>query len=95
MRDVESGYHTVIEENISYWWAVDEDIIESCTNLMNRTENEKARSALSAIINDLRDHTEVLESMRESFRKVLSDVHRHSEMLQRLDQELHNQGLKI
>ena len=86
VKDVESGYHAAIEESISYWWAVDEDIIESYTTLMNKAEDEKTRSTFSAIIDDLRSHTEVLESMRESFKKMLRDVQRHAIMLQALDQ---------
>jgi DNA-binding Lrp family transcriptional regulator len=90
VRDVESGYHSLIEENISYWWAVEEDIIDSYTKLINRADDEKVRSALSEIIPDLRAHIEVLESMRESFKKILADVQRHGKMLQALyfDEEL-------
>ena len=28
-RDVESAYHAIIEENISYWWPIEEDVIDS------------------------------------------------------------------
>ena len=86
-KDVESAYHTLIEDNISYWWAVEEDILESYTKLMNRTDNERIESTLSRIIPELRDHVEVLESMRESFRKMLADGQRHAKMLQALRQE--------
>jgi DNA-binding Lrp family transcriptional regulator len=84
VRDVESGYHSLIEENISYWWAVEEDIIDSYTKLMNRTDDQKLRSTLSEILPDLRTHIEVLESMRESFKKMLADVQRHGKTLQAL-----------
>jgi DNA-binding Lrp family transcriptional regulator len=84
VRDVESGYHSLVDENISYWWAVEEDIIESYTRLMNGTDDGKVRSTLSEIIPDLRGHIEVLESMRESFKKMLADVQRHGKMLQAL-----------
>jgi DNA-binding Lrp family transcriptional regulator len=90
VRDVESGYHSLVDENISYWWAVEEDIIDSYTRLINRTDDGKVRSTLSEIIPDLRSHIEVLESMRESFKKMLADVQRHGKMLQALyfDEEL-------
>ena len=90
VRDVESGYHSLIEENISYWWAVEEDIIDSYTRLINRTDDEKVGSTLSEIVPDLKTHIEVLESMRESFKKMLVDVQRHGKMLQALyfDEEL-------
>jgi DNA-binding Lrp family transcriptional regulator len=90
VRNVESGYHSLIQENISYWWAVEEDIIDSYTKLMNKTDDQKLRSALSEILPDLRTHIEVLESMRESFTKMLADVQHHGKMLQALyfDEEL-------
>ncbi len=72
-RDVEAAYHKTIEENISYWWAVEEDIIESYTKLMNQTDNERVKSTMSKIMSELRDHVEILESMRESFKKLLTD----------------------
>ncbi|MGA8855836.1 MAG: hypothetical protein WB643_01595 [Candidatus Bathyarchaeia archaeon] len=84
VRDVELAYHRTIEENISYWWAVEEDIIESYTKLMNQTDNEKVKATLSKIIPDLKSHVEVLESMRESFKKILADVKNHGEMIQAL-----------
>lgn len=95
VKDVESGYHAAIEENISYWWAVDEDIIESYVKLMNKSGDQKVKSTLSKIIPDLRDHIEVLESMRESFKKMLADVQRHANMLQALDEELTQSPSKI
>lgn len=90
VRDTEAAYHRTIEENISYWWAAEEDIIDSYTKLINKTEDEKVKSTLSEIIPDLRNHIEVLESMRESFKKMLADVQRHGKMLQALyfDEEL-------
>jgi hypothetical protein len=90
VREAEAAYHRTIEENISYWWAAEEDIIDSYTKLINKTEDEKVKSTLSDIISDLRNHTEVLGSMRESFKKMLADVQRHGKMLQALyfDEEL-------
>lgn len=84
VRDVELAYHRTIEENLSYWWAVEEDILESYTKLLNRTDNERIKSTLSKIMPELRDHVEVLESMRESFRKIVGDVRHHGELLQAL-----------
>jgi hypothetical protein len=84
VRDVELAYHRTIEENISYWWAVEEDILDSYTKLMNSTDNERIKSALSKIVPELQGHVEVLESMRESFRKIMSDVRHHGELLQTL-----------
>lgn len=83
-RDVQSAYYAIIDENISYWWALEEDIIDSYTDLMHKIDNEDVRSTLSRIIEDSRNHIEVLESMRESFRKMLADEQRHAQMLQAL-----------
>jgi len=87
-RDVEAAYHKTIEENISYWWAVEEDIIESYTKLMNQTDNERVKSTMSKIMSELRDHVEILESMRESFKKLLTDAQRHAKTLQTLNEDL-------
>jgi rubrerythrin len=90
VRNAEEAYHRAIEENISYWWAVEEDIIESYTKLINQTEDEKVKSTISEIISDLRNHIEVFESMRESFKRMLADAQRHGKILQALyfDEEL-------
>jgi rubrerythrin len=95
VKDVESAYEAAIEDNISYWWAVEEDIIDSYVKLMNRSGDEKVRSTLSKIIPDLKDHIEVLESMRESFKKMLADVQRHANLLQALEEELKQGSCKI
>ena len=86
-EDVESAYHGVIEENISYWWALEEDVIDSYNNMMKKTDDEKTKSTLSRIIEDSRNHIEALESMRESFRKMLADEVRHAKMLKALSRE--------
>jgi len=86
-QDVQSAYHAVIEESISYWWAIEEDVVDSYTNLINETDSEKVRSTLAKIIEDSRNHIEALESMRESFRKMLADEQRHAKMLQALSKE--------
>lgn len=83
-EDVESAYHGVIEENISYWWALEEDVVDSYTSLISKTDDEKVRGTLARIVEDSRSHIEVLESMRESFRKMLADERRHAKMLREL-----------
>jgi rubrerythrin len=83
-RDVVSAYQGVIEENISYWLAVEEDIVDSYTKLMNKASNPKVSSTLSQIVEDTRDHIEALESIRQSFRKILADDKRHTQLLEAL-----------
>jgi len=86
-KDVMSGYQSVIEENISYWEAVEEDVVGSYTKMIDRTENEKVKSILSEIVEDSKKHIEALGSIRQSFRKILTDDQRHARLLQDISQE--------
>jgi rubrerythrin len=83
-RDVLSGYQQVIEENVSYWMAVEEDIVDSYTKMADRTENIKLRKSLASLIEDSKEHIEVLRSIRENFRKIAEDAVRHGKMLEEL-----------
>ena len=83
-RDVVSAYQRVVEENLSYWLGVEEDIVDSLTKMMNSSENPKMKSVLSEIVRDTRNHIEALESIRESLKKILADDQRHAKMLQEL-----------
>jgi len=86
-KDVMSAYQRVIEENISYWEAVEEDVVDSYTKMIDRTEDQKVRSTLSKIVQESKDHIEALGSIRQSFRKILTDEQRHARLLQDLSQE--------
>lgn len=86
-KDVMSGYQSVIEENISYWEAVEEDVVGSYTKMIDRTENERVKSILSEIVEDSKKHIEALGSIRQSFRKILTDDQRHARLLQDISQE--------
>jgi rubrerythrin len=79
-KDVESGYHDVIEENLIYWLAVEEDIIESYTKLAKQTDK---------IIEDSKSHIRILTSIRTSFTKIMSDEQRHAKLLEELRAEPH------
>jgi rubrerythrin len=83
-RDVVSAYQRVVEENLSYWLGVEEDIVDSLAKMMNSSENPQMKSVLSEIVRDTRNHIEALESIRESFKKILADDQRHAKMLQEL-----------
>jgi bacterioferritin (cytochrome b1) len=85
--DVFSGYQRIVEENISYWLAAEEDMVDSYKRMLQQTSDEKTKSTLAEIIEDSRKHIEALESIRESFRKILADAQRHVGMLQELSQE--------
>ena len=80
-------YQRIIEESISYWLAVEEDMVDSYNKLLKQTNEEKTKSTLTKIIQDSSNHIEALESIRESFRKISADAQRHVDMLQELSKE--------
>lgn len=86
-KDVESGYHGVIEENLSYWLAVEEDIVESYTKLIKQSDNKKIKTTLSKIVEDSKNHIRILTSIRKSFNKIMIDEQRHAKLLQELADE--------
>jgi bacterioferritin (cytochrome b1) len=85
--DVFAGYQRIVEENISYWLAVEEDMVESYTKMLNEARDDKTRSTLSEIVRDSKDHIEALESIRENFKKILTDARRHVDMLQEISNQ--------
>jgi len=88
-KDVESGYHGVIDENIAYWLAVEEDIIESYTKLMKQTNNRKIKTTLARIIDDSKNHVRMLTSIKKAFAKIMADEQRHARLLEGLTDEFH------
>ena len=90
-RDVESGYDRVIDEHITYWIAVEEDIVDSYSKLIAKTENLKSRTILSDIVADSRRHAEMLKSVAETFRKIMLDEEKHARLIQQLAQEAHKE----
>ena len=88
-KDVESGYHGVIDENIAYWLAVEEDIVESYTKLVSGTENKKIKTTLAKIIEDSKNHIRILTSIKKSFTKIMNDEQRHAQLLESLREEFH------
>jgi hypothetical protein len=84
-RDVLSGYQRVIEENISYWIAVEEDIVDSYAKLAGRSEG-KVKDVLTRLMDDSKEQIEVLGSIRENFRKIAADAVIHGKMLEELAQ---------
>jgi rubrerythrin len=90
-KDVEIGYHGAIDENITYWLAVEEDIIESYTKLMKNTDNKKIKNTLTKIIEDSKNHIRILTSIKKSFDKIASDERRHAELLEDLRQDFKKQ----
>ncbi len=83
-KDVLSAYQSVIDEKISYWIAVEEDIVDSYRKLADQNENIKLRAALTKLVEDSREHIEVLRSIRENFRKIAAEEAQHGKMLEEL-----------
>jgi len=88
-QDVEVGYHGVIEENLTHWIAVEEDIIESYTKLADQSDNNKIKSTLTKIVDDSKNHVRILNSIQKSFAKIMTDEQRHAKLLQDLADEFH------
>lgn len=88
-KDVEAGFHGVIEENISYWLAVEEDIVESYMKLAKTSRNRKIKTTLAKIIEDSKNHIRMLTSMRRNVNKIMADEQRHAAMLQELADKIH------
>jgi rubrerythrin len=86
-KDVLSAYQRVIEENICYWMAVEEDIADSYKKIADQSESAKVRTTLARLIEDSKDHIEALGSIKESFRKIAADELRHGKMLEELAEE--------
>jgi len=83
-KDVEVGYHSAIDENITYWLASEEDIIESYSTLVKNTKDPKVQQTLTEIIHDSQNHIRMLNSIKEAFNKILSDERRHAKLLEEL-----------
>jgi len=86
-KDVEVGYHNAIEEHILLWLATEEDIIESYSKLIEKSESRRIKTTLTKIIDDSKNHILMLTSIRKSFDKIASDEHRHAKMLEGLRTE--------
>lgn len=88
-KDVEVGYHGVIEENLTHWLAVEEDIIDSYTKLADQSDNKKIKTTLTKIVEDSKKHVRILTSIRKSFTTIMTDEQRHAKLLQDLADEFH------
>jgi len=95
-KNVELGYHGVIDENIAYWLAVEEDLIESYIKLLKKTVpfqelketgSEKMKTILTQIVRDSENHVRMLTSIKQGFTKIMNDEHHHAQMLESLREE--------
>jgi rubrerythrin len=86
-KDVETGFHSIIETNVSYWLAVEEDVADSYKRLIKNSDNKKIKSTLTRIVADSKNHVRILTSIRKSFDKIMHDEQRHARLLQGLAEE--------
>jgi rubrerythrin len=86
-KDVEMGYHGAIDENITFWLAAEEDIIDSYSTLLKNAKDAKTQKTLTEIINDSKNHIKLLTSIKETFDKIASDEHRHAKLLEELKEK--------
>src|SRR5208337_2504374 len=87
-ENVEIGYHHAIEENVLFWIATEEDIIESYSKLLKGTDNKKIKATLTKIIQDSKNHVLMLTEIRKRFSSIASDEQRHAKMLEDLKGEV-------
>jgi len=83
-KSVEAGYHGVIDEHISYWIAVEEDVADSYSKLMERTDNPKVKAVLEKIVNDSRRHAEMLRAVSDTIEKIMKDEEEHAKLIEEL-----------
>ena len=87
-QDVESGYYSVIHENVSYWIAVEEDVIESYTKLMETSPGTQLMSTLQSIVEDSKKHRSMLSRISSTLDSIVADEKRHEKMLSELRSRL-------
>ncbi len=87
-QDVEFGYHSVIDENITYWMAVEEDVIESYTKLIEKSESPEMKRTLGQIVEDSKKHRRLLEQVSTTLKDIVADEERHAKMLTNLQDHL-------
>lgn len=80
-QNVESGYHATIDEYLSYWMAVEEDVVESYTKLVETIQNSEVKETLRRLIEDSKKHRKMLEHMSVTLDEILKDEERHARML--------------
>ena len=83
-QDVESGYYSVIHENVSYWIAVEEDVIESYSKLMETNPGTELLKTLREIVEDSKKHRSLLSHISSTLDLIVADERKHEKMLSEL-----------
>ncbi len=87
-QNVESGYHSVIDENLAYWKAVEEDVIESYSKLIEGSESPEMKKTLAEIVEDSKKHARMLDQISRMFDEIITDEEKHAKMLMNLKDHL-------
>jgi len=87
-QDVESGYHSVIDENLTYWMAVEEDVIDSYTKLIEASQSTEMKGTLQQIVEDSKRHRRILGQVSSMLREIVTDEQKHAKMLTNLKTHL-------
>lgn len=80
-QNVESGYHATIDEYLFYWMAVEEDVVESYTKLVQTIQNSEVKGTLEQLIEDSKKHRRTLEHVSVMLNEIMRDEERHARML--------------
>ncbi|HXZ97877.1 MAG TPA: hypothetical protein VED24_00760 [Candidatus Acidoferrum sp.] len=86
-KSIESGYHGVIDEHISYWIAVEEDVVDSYSRIADRTDDAKVKAVLARIVSDSRRHAQMLRDVSGTLEKIIRDEQEHARLLGELAKE--------
>ena len=81
--DVESGFYKILNDHITYWIAVEEDVVDSYTSLLERSEGE-VKTNLAQIVEGTKNHIRSLESIKQSLSDIVSDTQQFAKLLQNL-----------
>jgi rubrerythrin len=87
-QDVESGYYSVIHENVSYWIAVEEDVIDSYSKLMETSPGTELLKTLQEIVEDSKKHRSMLTHISSTLDLIVEDEKKHEKMLSELKSKL-------
>jgi len=88
--DVQSGFYKILNDHITYWIAVEEDVVDSYTRLLENTREGEVKSNLAQIVEGTKKHIRTLESIKQSLTTIMSDTQQYAKLLQNLTKESHS-----
>lgn len=82
--DVETGYFDAIDEYLTSWMGVEEDIVDSYARLLAKVHDAREREVLTTILEDSKRHHQELQRVAEILRRIIQDERRHQGLLRSL-----------